>query len=130
MNVDHFFFIDVDELEATTASSKLWASSSSNDDDEESTASVNEESRSRYKKNRIHTMGRVGDTALAQELYKDFSDMPDPSSSPGKGKPGKGKPGKGKKGKKGEKIKMEDYTVVNVAASLIPTYLPGIRVYK
>lgn len=51
--------------------------------------------------------GRNTDTALQQALYKDFGDMP-----------------------KVNKMKLEDYTVINVSPSVIPTYLPGIRVYK
>lgn len=55
---------------------------------------------------RMSTFGRNGDTALQQELFKDFSNMPKISN-----------------------MKLEDYTVINVSPSVIPTYLPGIRVY-
>ncbi len=55
---------------------------------------------------RYQTMGRSGNNGLAAELKKDFGEMPGP-----------------------EKLKLKDYIVVNVAPSVIPTYLPGIRVY-
>jgi endopolyphosphatase len=86
-NVDHFFFLDVDELEATTPLS-LQAQAQGLAD-------------------RVHSMGRTADTALQQELHKDFDQMP-----------------------KLNKIKMEDYAVVHVSPSVIPTYLPGIRVFR
>jgi endopolyphosphatase len=84
-NIDHFFFIDVDELESTT---QLKAKAESRND-------------------RVHPLGRISDTALQQELYKDFSDMP-----------------------KLSKVKWEDYAVIHVSPSVIPTYLPGIRVFR
>lgn len=55
----------------------------------------------------VNTFGRNTDTALQQDLLKDFGDMP-----------------------KISKLKLEDYTVVNVSPSVIPTYLPGVRVYR
>nr|XP_019009111.1 endopolyphosphatase [Kwoniella pini CBS 10737]OCF47892.1 endopolyphosphatase [Kwoniella pini CBS 10737] len=74
MNIDHFFFIDVDELENTP---------------------------------RLGDIGIFGaaDT-LKEELKKDFQDMPGPKD-----------------------LKLKDYVVVNVAASVIPTYLPGLRIF-
>ncbi|OCF37058.1 endopolyphosphatase [Kwoniella heveanensis BCC8398] len=75
MNIDHFFFIDVDELEATPVSN-----------------------------GEVRTMG--GQT-LMEELRKDFEDMPSKKD-----------------------IKLKDYIAVNVAASVIPTYLPGVRVFS
>lgn len=84
-NIDHFFFIDVDELESTT---QLKTKAEGRND-------------------RFHTLGRISDTALQQELHKDFSDMP-----------------------KLNKIKWEDYAVIHVSPSVIPTYLPGIRVFR
>ena len=84
-NVDHFFFLDVAELEATTPLS-LQAQGLAD---------------------RVHSMGRISDTALQQELHRDFNQMP-----------------------KLNKIKMEDYAVVHVSPSVIPTYLPGIRVFR
>ncbi|KAJ9103657.1 hypothetical protein QFC19_004232 [Naganishia cerealis] len=87
-NVDHFFFIDVVELESTTG----FAS-------KEEKAAIFDKRKSSF--------GRNGDTALQQALFKDFSEMP-----------------------KINKMKMEDYTVINVSPSVIPTYLPGIRVYN
>lgn len=86
-NVDHFFFLDVDELEATTP--------------------LRLQSQAQGLADRVHAMGRIADTNLQQELHKDFNDMP-----------------------KLSKIKMEDYAVVHVSPSVIPTYLPGIRVFR
>jgi endopolyphosphatase len=86
--VDHFFFIDVDELEHTQG----FASKA------EKVSLFNQ---------RMSTFGRNGDTALQQDLFKDFDDMP-----------------------KVSKMKLEDYTVVNVSPSVIPTYLPGVRVFR
>ena len=87
-NVDHFFFIDVEELESTTDLSGKAQQ-----------ASIFGE--------RVNTFGRNTNTALQQDLLKDFGDMP-----------------------KVSKMKLEDYTVVNVSPSVIPTYLPGVRVYR
>ena len=87
-NVDHFFFIDVEELESTTG----FAGKA------QQTAMFGE---------RVNKFGRNTNTALQQDLLKDFSDMP-----------------------KVSKMKLEDYTVVNVSPSVIPTYLPGVRVYR
>lgn len=86
--MDHFFFIDVEELESTTGFAAKAAK-----------ASVFDQRKTAF--------GRNTDTALQQALYKDFGDMP-----------------------KVNKMKLEDYTVINVSPSVIPTYLPGIRVYK
>lgn len=86
-NVDHFFFLDVDELEATTP--------------------ISLQAQAQGLADRVHAMGRTADTALQQELHKDFEQMP-----------------------KINKIKMEDYAVVHVSPSVIPTYLPGIRVFR
>lgn len=52
-------------------------------------------------------MGRNGNAALVDTLRKDFGDMPGPN-----------------------KLKMKDYAVMNVAPSIIPTYIPAIRVYS
>jgi endopolyphosphatase len=87
-NVDHFFFIDVDELESTPGFSGKAEKAS-------------------LFSQRMSTFGRNGDTALQQDLFKDFGNMP-----------------------KVSKMKLEDYTVINVSPSVIPTYLPGVRVYR
>ncbi|KAJ9114260.1 hypothetical protein QFC22_005712 [Naganishia vaughanmartiniae] len=87
-NVDHFFFIDVIELEETTGFAEKAAKAAVFDQGKKS-------------------FGRNLDTALQQALYKDFGEMP-----------------------KVNKMKLEDYTVINVSPSVIPTYLPGIRVYN
>ncbi|EIW71731.1 hypothetical protein TREMEDRAFT_27201, partial [Tremella mesenterica DSM 1558] len=73
MNVDHFFFLDVIELEDGA----------------------------------FGTFGRSANNGLRDELKKDFGEMPGPQA-----------------------IKLKDYVVVNVGASVIPTYLPGVRVYS
>jgi len=87
-NVDHFFFIDVDELESGTN----VHSTSSN-----TTLSAS----SPYR-----ISGRSANNGLQDELKKDFGEMPGP-----------------------QKIKLKDYAVMNVAPSVVPTYLPGVRVY-
>nr|XP_018260508.1 uncharacterized protein I303_07429 [Kwoniella dejecticola CBS 10117]OBR82666.1 hypothetical protein I303_07429 [Kwoniella dejecticola CBS 10117] len=74
MNVDHFFFIDVDELESTPRQGDVG----------------------------IYGAADI----LKEELKKDFQDMPGPKD-----------------------LKLKDYIAVNVAASVIPTYLPGLRVF-
>ncbi|TYJ52439.1 hypothetical protein B9479_006949 [Cryptococcus floricola] len=101
MNIDHFFFIDVDELEAT---SNLLPLSPSN-------ASI--QSYGPYLPNsyspsgRYTIQGRSGAKSLEQELKKDFGEMPGPRV-----------------------LKLKDYAVMNVAPSVIPTYYPGIRVFS
>jgi endopolyphosphatase len=92
MNIDHFFFFDVDDLEATHKD--LKSKSTLNFPDTLSNLSIDA------------VMGRSGNAGLVDTLKKDFDDMPGP-----------------------KKIKMEDYAVINVGASVIPTYLPGLRIY-
>lgn len=110
-NVDHFFFIDVDELEATNISPpggkfahpfSMLNTSSLPELETSPLQGPLLRSSSRYQ-----TMGRSGNNGLAAELKKDFGEMPGP-----------------------EKLKLKDYVVVNVPPSIIPTYLPGIRVYS
>lgn len=104
-NIDHFFFIDVDELEATEITAKKMNMSASLE-----TSFVGPELRhgshlassGRYK-----IKGRGFNSGLTDSLKKDFGEMPGP-----------------------ELLKMKDYVVVNVAPSIIPTYLPGIRVFS
>jgi endopolyphosphatase len=52
-------------------------------------------------------MGRNSNAALVDTLRKDFGDMPGPN-----------------------KLKVKDYAVMNVAPSVIPTYMPAVRVYS
>ena len=52
-------------------------------------------------------MGRAANAGLQDELKKDFGEMPGPA-----------------------KLKLKDYAVINVAPSVVPTYLPGIRIYR
>lgn len=104
-NVDHFFFIDVDELEATSVSTKSANLSISLDSafaGPELRHGPHLRSSGRYK-----IKGRGFNNGLSDELKKDFGEMPGP-----------------------QKLKMKDYAVINVAPSIIPTYLPGIRVYS
>ncbi|WVQ75194.1 hypothetical protein IAR50_004805 [Cryptococcus sp. DSM 104548] len=101
MNIDHFFFIDVDELEAT---SQLLPLSPPN-------ASI--QAYGPYLPNsyspsgRYTIQGRSGARNLEEELKKDFGEMPGPGT-----------------------LKLKDYAVMNVAPSVIPTYYPGIRVFS
>lgn len=104
-NIDHFFFVDVDELEATKISAKKLNTTASLD-----TSFIGPELRhgdhlrasGRYK-----VAGRGGNAALSDALKRDFGEMPGP-----------------------EALKMKDYAVINVSPSVIPTYLPGIRIFS
>ena len=93
-NVDHFFFIDVVELEATLKSRSSFSDATL----------VN--SSSFLSASRYRTQGRSANNGLLDDLRKDFGEMPGPQN-----------------------IKMKDYAVMNVAPSVIPTYLPGVRVF-
>lgn len=55
---------------------------------------------------RYSIRGRSANNGLQDELKKDFGEMPGP-----------------------QKLLMKDYAVMNVAPSVIPTYLPGVRVF-
>lgn len=87
MNVDHFFFLDVDELEHTEVDSFMRREADA--------------------KEEMEIEGRSSATSLQKELLEDFEKMPHI-----------------------DKIKMEDYVVINVAPSVIPTYLPAVRVFS
>lgn len=93
MNVDHFYFVDVDELEASSLNVEREFGLGKNTNETSETS--------------MRTMGRKTDTGLQEVLFKDFGDLP-----------------------KRSKLKLEDYAVVNVAPSVIPTYFPGIRVFS
>ena len=90
-NIDHFFFLDVEELEASSTE-KLVAAN----------ATAHQRAKTPY-----GIFGRSAGLSLRDELKKDFGEMPGPAA-----------------------IKLKDYAVVNVGASVIPTYLPGVRVYS
>jgi endopolyphosphatase len=111
MNIDHFFFFDVDDLEATHKD--LKSKSTLNFPDTLSNLSIDAVTGQPLRhgnvlpsSSRMQIMGRSGNAGLVDTLKKDFDDMPGP-----------------------KKIKMEDYAVINVGASVIPTYLPGLRIY-
>lgn len=104
-NIDHFFFIDVDELEATSISAKTANMSASLDSafaGPDLRHGQHLSSSGRYK-----IKGRGFNSGLSAELKKDWGEMPGP-----------------------QKLKMKDYAVINVSPSVIPTYLPGIRVFS
>ncbi|ORX37963.1 Metallo-dependent phosphatase-like protein [Kockovaella imperatae] len=107
MNVDHFFFIDVQELEAPMpdaphiSEANLTSPESLVDGPPPRIGPLLEGS------GRYRTMGRAANNFLQEELRKDFGEMPGPA-----------------------KIKLKDYAVVNVAPSVIPTYYPGVRVFS
>ncbi|WRT69448.1 uncharacterized protein IL334_006434 [Kwoniella shivajii] len=107
MNIDHFFFIDVDELESTpVARPKSKARSKKNFSPLTANLSSLPSLETRFSSDgRVITFGG-GDT-LKEELKKDFQDMPS-----------------------GKNLKLKDYVAINVAASVIPTYLPGVRVFS
>ena len=106
-NVDHFFFIDVHELEST---SKLMSTANTRNNLSSTASFLGPEllhgphlpSSSRY-----NAFGRGANTDLGNELKKDFGEMPGPNN-----------------------LKLKDYTVINVHTSVIPTYFPGIRIYS
>jgi endopolyphosphatase len=56
---------------------------------------------------RYKTTGRGFNSGLVNDLKRDFGDMPGP-----------------------QRLKKKDYAVVNVSPSVIPTYLPGIRIFS
>jgi endopolyphosphatase len=56
---------------------------------------------------RYRVAGRNGNAALVDSLRRDFGDMPGPN-----------------------KLKLKDYVVMNVAPSIIPTYIPAVRIYS
>lgn len=107
-NVDHFFFIDVQELEETSTGFSPQSSSFTNTSSNYGSPYLDV----RYgpylspdQKYRI--TGRSANNGLQDELKKDFGEMPGP-----------------------EKLKMKDYAVMNVAPSVIPTYFPGVRIFS
>jgi endopolyphosphatase len=106
--VDHFFFIDVDELEAT--SERLSSFTNTSDDLELSRSFLGPDLQHGphlMASGRYRIRGRSSTNGLQAELKKDFGEMPGP-----------------------QKIKLKDYAVMNVAPSIIPTYLPGVRVFS
>ncbi|WWC93041.1 uncharacterized protein L201_008005 [Kwoniella dendrophila CBS 6074] len=105
MNIDHFFFIDVDELESTPVSRKSKVKSKKNFAPLTANLSSLPSFESMLAPNGPVGIFGAGDT-LKDELKKDFEDMPD-----------------------GKDLKLKDYVAINVAASVIPTYLPGVRVF-
>ncbi|WWD20090.1 hypothetical protein CI109_104564 [Kwoniella shandongensis] len=103
MNIDHFFFIDVDELEATSLPKAEFSAFSN--------VSSLVGPRLHHGSDlagsgRYRIQGRSGAQSLQAELKKDFGEMPGPRI-----------------------LKMKDYAVMNVAPSVIPTYYPGIRIF-
>lgn len=107
--MDHFFFIDVQELEATA--NKLSTSSSNTSIRSallESALGPDLRHGERMPSSgRYRITGRNANNGLSAELWKDFGEMPGP-----------------------QKLQMKDYAVMNVAPSVIPTYLPGVRVFS
>jgi endopolyphosphatase len=106
-NVDHFFFIDVHELESTsrlmsTANTRHNLSSTSSFLGPDLLHGPHLPASSRY-----NAFGRGANTDLGNELLKDFGEMPGPNN-----------------------LALKDYTVINVHTSVIPTYFPGIRIYS
>ena len=104
-NIDHFFFIDVEELEATKISAlkaNMSASLESSFAGPDLRHGPHLASSGRYK-----TKGRGFNSGLVNDLKRDFGDMPGP-----------------------QRLKKKDYAVVNVSPSVIPTYLPGIRIFS
>ena len=107
MNVDHFYFVDVIELEESSAS-LYAANNSSAGDDFLASSFVGPQPRNRLEgSGRYRTKGRGGNTALSETLRKDFGNMPSTRH-----------------------LKLKDYAVLNVAPSIIPTYYPGVRIFQ
>ncbi|KAL7424914.1 Endopolyphosphatase [Cryptotrichosporon argae] len=119
MNIDHFFFIDVQELEATGDKLRLQRQTSGQRgyvDGLAANVSVQDvaffgpelrHGAHLANSGRYGALGRSGAQDLVQALKKDFGEMPGP-----------------------QKLKLKDYAVMNVAPSVIPTYLPGVRIYS
>ncbi|WVO13727.1 hypothetical protein L204_101349 [Cryptococcus depauperatus] len=105
MNVDHFFFIDVDELEATSKVAVSDDSTTSNRFHQD--LSLPQTHSSPSSSGPVRPLGRSGAKNLEKELKKDFGEMPGPRM-----------------------LNLKDYAIVNVAASVIPTYHPGLRIYS
>lgn len=108
-NVDHFFFIDVEELEA---SSKLVASGASPRNNLSSSADAFFGPELKHgphlpASSRYNAFGRGANSDLGDALREDFREMPGPNN-----------------------LALKDYTVVNVHTSVIPTYFPGLRIYS
>lgn len=116
MNIDHFFFMDVPELESRET--KIYSSSSI------SSSFISKQNQTLHLKSapqgpelrhgeynaasgRYRAMGRNGNAALVDSLRRDFGDMPGPN-----------------------KLRLKDYAVMNVAPSIIPTYIPAVRIYS
>lgn len=100
-NIDHFFFIDVDELEATSELTSISSNTTLPD------LPLLGPHLPRPGPGKYTTFGRSGARNLEEELRKDFGEMPGPRI-----------------------LKLKDYAVMNVAPSVIPTYYPGIRIFS
>ncbi|OXG95688.1 endopolyphosphatase [Cryptococcus neoformans A2-102-5] len=101
MNIDHFFFIDVDELEATSELTSISSNTTLPD------LPLLGPHLPRPGPGKYTTFGRSGARNLEEEFRKDFGEMPGPRI-----------------------LKLKDYAVMNVAPSVIPTYYPGIRIFS
>ncbi|KAK4685787.1 endopolyphosphatase, partial [Tremellales sp. Uapishka_1] len=107
MNIDHFFFIDVQELESTLSVAPFTNTSSTESFESSFAGPELRHGPHLPSSSRYRIKGRSGSVSLQEELKKDFKEMPSAG-----------------------KLKMKDYIAVNVAPSIIPTYLPGVRVFS
>ncbi|KAI9632969.1 Metallo-dependent phosphatase-like protein [Dioszegia hungarica] len=110
LNIDHFFFLDVPELESRE--NRLLSTSYPSHRNltlkgAYEGPSLHHGAEPHPQSGRMRTMGRNSNAALVDTLRKDFGDMPGPN-----------------------KLKVKDYAVMNVAPSVIPTYMPAVRVYS
>lgn len=117
-NVDHFFFHDVEELEAIDFSKRASAQNSSRFLDVPTDRDLVGKTADDFTflgpelrhgehfldSGRVKIMGKKGD--MIKELLRNSFDS-------------LAKPGE---------VKLEDYSIINVAPSIIPTYIPSARI--
>ncbi|BEI80477.1 hypothetical protein CcaverHIS002_0110060 [Cutaneotrichosporon cavernicola] len=118
-NIDHFFFMDVPELEAISQGESAALNGTRyleiEPKDQLLQPTVDDYS---YPGPEIHgphflesgrfkIFGRKKSALLLEQLKKSFSGLPGPTE-----------------------LKYKDYTVINVAPSIIPTYQPAARIYS
>jgi endopolyphosphatase len=118
MNVDHFFFIDKEAA--------LSSSSSSSSIIDSSLSSPRLQLSSHHSTNLTILAPRIDNTLLA--MFKSLS-SPLPPPRKGKKKRKKNKRKKRKQNDKERVLKYEDYSIINVSPSLIPIYLPTLRIW-
>ncbi|KLT41553.1 hypothetical protein CC85DRAFT_247424, partial [Cutaneotrichosporon oleaginosum] len=100
-NIDHFFFMDVPELEAISNGASAAANGTLYLEIEP------EQKLAHPSSGRFKIFGRKKSATLKDQLRKSFAGLPGPTE-----------------------LKYKDYAVINVAPSIIPTYQPAARIYS